>query len=337
MKKMIIGVLAIVGIPLIINAQQSVLLFTNFPSDLMISEEKTSVEKTPIWIKDKGGYLIDIKSDVKTIITSSSNITFKLSNENKTTKNIQISKGDKISVFNCLNSDEYCCQKLSDKQQSATKKIYAVSLMKKSANINKTVQFNNLTNSFINKTEFNVKWSTDSLIQSISIFDVNSMEEIFNKKISNQINSITYSDIKNNLLSDLSDGGKYVLKIHTRNLQNPIIEIEESSYGFEINTLAFVNKTYYFLTKESVNIEWDTKKTIKEISFYSKPDNIKLWSSVDFTKNNFSINTDIANTKIITGTEYVLKLVLENDNVFSYSFVVLLSEEESEELFKIVE
>ena len=147
-------------------SQQSILLYTNYPSSIKIIENDKLIKTTPIWEKNAGGYIIDINNEAKTLVTADNDIFFKLSNNNKTTKKIRLPKGNKLSIYQCLNSEEYCCERLTTKQQSATKKIYAVALMKKSATKNKTVIFNNLTNEFINKNDINFCWETDSILKT---------------------------------------------------------------------------------------------------------------------------------------------------------------------------
>jgi len=313
-------------------AQQSILLFTNFPSSIKIMENNKLISTSPIWEKNAGGYIIDVNNEAKTLVAADGDIYFKLSNDNKTTKKIRLQKGGKLSIYKCLNSEEYCCERLTTKQQSATKKIYAVALMKKSAMRNKTVIFNNLTDEFINKDDIKFSWKTDSILKSISIYDVSSMDVIYEKEFDNDIFSIDYNFIKDDLKHDLLFNNKYVLKIITRNLANPITKMKESSYGFSLKPIAFNNKQYYFSTFEAVNIEWATNDSIRNMILVSKVKADTLLNLKSYNKKYFSLEKEIDINKISSGKDYLLIFNLNNGLSVKYPFIILLNNEENEEL-----
>jgi len=332
-------ILSIILIFLFVNtfSQQSILLYTNFPSNIKVFENNKAIKRTPIWEENAGGYIIDINNEAKTLISAEGNINFKLSNDNKTTKKITLSDGESLSIYKCLNNEKYCCERLTTKQQSATKKIYAVSLMKKSAMKNKTVIFNDITNEFTSKNDIKLSWKTDSIIKFISIYDVNTMDIIYEKDIKNNIDSIDYYFIKNDLKQDLKDNNKYILKIITRNLQDPINEIKESSYEFSIKSLAFYKKQYYFSTFEAVDIKWKSTIDIKTISLIEKASNTELKKIENSNTNEFVLSDNIEKTKITSGKDYLLKIELSNGIIETYPFIILLDQEENDGLKFLIE
>ena len=318
-------------------SQQSILLYTNFPSSIKIMENNKLLKTTPIWERNAGGYIIDVNNEAKTLVAADGDIFFKLSNDNKTTKKIRLPKGGKLSIYKCLNSEEYCCERLTTKQQSATKKIYAVALMKKSAMRNKTVSFNNLTNEFINKDDVRFSWKTDSILKSISIYDVVSMDVIYEKEFNDNIYSIDYNTIKKDLKQDLKQNNKYVLKVITRNLADPITELKESSYGFNLKSIAFENKQYYFSTFEAVDIKWNTKQKVKSLLLIEKKSSNTLKKIENFTKNEFILSDIIDKKQIKSGLDYILKIELTDGSNEKYPFVILLNEDENNDLRFLLE
>lgn len=332
MKAKILLVIILSFFSNILFSQKTILLYTNFPSSIKIIENDKLVNKTPIWTKNEGGYIIDINNDVKTLIFAKENINFKLSNDNSITKEINLGSGENLSIYKCLNSEEYCCERLTTKQQSATKKIYAVSLMKKNANSNKTVVFNELNNEFITQENVIIEWKTDSVIKSISLYDVNSMEIVFEKELKENIYSINYNDIKIESKKELKSNNKYVLKITTRDLQELSTETKESSFEFKISILAFENRQYYYNTFESVKVNWKTKLDINSISIIEKKSGKVLSKVLNINTNELILSKVIEKARIISGIEYILNFETNNGVIIYYPFIILLDQDENEDL-----
>jgi hypothetical protein len=332
MKAKILLVIILSFFSNILFSQKTILLYTNFPSSIKIIENDKLVNKTPIWTKNEGGYIIDINNDVKTLIFAKENINFKLSNDNSITKEINLGSGENLSIYKCLNSEEYCCERLTTKQQSATKKIYAVSLMKKNANSNKTVVFNELNHEFITQENVIIEWETDSVIKSISLYDVNSMEIVFEKELKENIYSINYNDIKIESKKELKSNNKYVLKITTRDLQELSTETKESSFEFKISILAFENRQYYYNTFESVKVNWKTKLDINSISIIEKKSGKVLSKVLNINTNELILSKVIEKARIISGIEYILNFETNNGVIIYYPFIILLDQDENEDL-----
>ena len=202
---------------------------------------------------------------------------------------------------------------------------------------NKTVIFNNLTDEFIDKDDISFSWKTDSIIKSISIYDVVSMGVIYEKEFEDNIYSINYNTIKEDLKQDLKQNNKYVLKVVTRNLADPITETKESSYGFSLKSIAFENKQYYFSTFEAVNIKWSTKQKIKSISLTEKKSSNILKKVENLTKNEFVLSENIEKNQIKSGLDYILKIELTDGTIEKYPFVILLNDDENNDLRFLLE
>ena len=320
-----------------VGAQQSILLFTRFPANISVHENSVPVEKEAIWKQNMGGYLLNINNDSKTIIESSKDLTFKLSNENQTTKDIELEKGSSISVYKCMNNDKYCCEKLSDRQQSATKKIYAVAIMKKSALQNKTVVFESSQNSFIQKDDINIQWHTDSIVQKLVLYDVNEMEEILDIAVDDDLKEFSYERFKEDMTGEIKQNHKYVLKVITKNDEDIITGNKESSFPFELNEISFLGTDYYFPTLESVNIAWNTFSKITKLEIRNKSSKEIIYQQNDIEVNSIKLSEINTGKPIKSEEDYELILTLENTNIYTYPFVVLLTKEESNALLQVLD
>lgn len=310
--------------------QRTLLLFTKTPDLMKIFDNKSELSKTPIWNKEKGGYLFELVNDETTLIEAKDNVTFKLSSQKTITKNIDLNKGSNISIYKCLNNERYCCESLNEKQEYATKKIYSMAVMKRSALQKKMLYFNNLNNSFLVNDNAEISWTTDSLITNASITDVNTMNIIWEvKKWENK--SINLAEI--NKEKGLLPQHKYILTLSVKNSSNGVNGTEEFNYEFEINNFAFETTESYFPTKSGVEISWNTIEKIKSVALINNVTKEILWKADGYDKSKFSLDalqTDPAYSKIVPETEYILSIKTDGqDAEYSYSFYVILSDEES--------
>lgn len=319
----------------IIYCQNTILLFSNYPSNISIVEKNHKVVKNPIWENNSGGYILDIKNSEETKISASKNLSFKLSTNNVTTKNIVINKGEELNLHRCLNSQEYCCENLSSKQQSATKKIYSVSLMKKSANKNKVLIFKNPSNEFFQIEDLFFTWETDSIVSKLSIIEIESLETIFEKEINDTLSSISFSTIKDDLKNKLKLDANYMLKVFTRNLDDNKLGLSENAFPFELKSMAFTNKEYYFPSFESVCINWKSNFKTDSIVISNKKGDV-IFVSNDIEENNFCLSNVIEKDKIEPAVDYIVSIWLENNTVERYPFVILLDKEETDALKELL-
>jgi len=63
-----------------------------------------------------------------------------------------------------------------------------------------------------------------------------------------------------------------------------------------------------------------------------------IWSQDNYSTNNFSFsNISSTESSLVPGSEYQIELTLSNNSVFSYNFMVLIDQDETDALKSIIE
>lgn len=320
------------------QAQNTLLLYTKFPTFLSIEDAKnTGVDKKELWQKNGDGFIVDFNDLYNTFISTNSKASFRLSSDKKLSKFITLEPNEKVSLYKCLNNEKYCCEKLSDKQKKATEKIYAIAIMKKAATKNDPLIFSDNNIKEYNKAEgINIKWKTDGSINQMYIVDINTVETIW--EINDFNNSmITFETIKDKLKKPFETGHKYQLNIVIKLPENALSKKNKFSFNFDITPLAFQSAIHQFPTAESVDIGWITDSKISKICLVDANNN-ELFKSEKYSSSafNFKDNIQKSEIKFKPGMNYKLVIGINSkdtkNNKFEYSFTVLLDEEESNEL-----
>lgn len=334
MKALIFILALTLGSVLNIKCQNTVLLYTSYPTQLnFIDAFNKSIPKQALWHKDDGGYILNIENLENTfVIANDENANFKLSNNSKLTKLISLQANNKQSIDKFFRSEKYCCVKLTDKQKKGTEKLFAVAVMKKSKTGYKNLEF-----AADNKTEiteiadFTLQWNSTLPVKHIYLTDINTLDIVWEtKQYSN--NNIKLSDFVSP--KDFVYGHKYQLAIVIQNKDSE----EKYSFEFDYNNLAFTTHEFYFPTTEALNIAWQTNEQIAEISLKDKTGKM-LFANVTPKENSFSFESmsNEARAKFQSEQEYNLQITLENKQTYTYTFVVIMNLFESAELKALVE
>ena len=335
MKKLILlSVLCLFALH--ISSQNTLLIYTKFLSDLnFIDESASAVPLKNLWQKDDGGYILNYEDADKTYISSENYANFKLSSQKKLTKLITLEENDKVSLHNCLNNEKYCCERLTDKQKKGTEKLFAVAVMKKSALKDQLLIFDEKNlKEFHHPENISINWKTKAPVKKVYLVDINEIKTIWEASEYTD-HSFSYNTLENIAGDVIETGHKYQLNIVVEKDEE---KDEKFTWDFELKPLAFENTEYYFPTAEAVQIKWNTDEKIKSISLEENKNNIKLWESNDFSSNTFSYTgiENVVENKLEPGKDYSLNIELENGKMFDYTFSVLLNEEESQELKKLI-
>lgn len=310
----------------VINAQNTLLVYTKFPSQLsFIDVQNNDIPKKAIWSEEEGGYVINFDETGSTFVHSSSDgAIFKLSDQSKVTKLIAMPADDKISLEKCFSDQKYCCDKLTDKQRKSTEKIYAVAVMKKDANMVEYFAYTNTTTQFSSAEEVNLKWYTDKEISKVYIVDLESLETVFES-----------SDVSKEGLSLEGKG----LKLKESNYQIAVefkeIQYKKQTLNFEINGVAFQNDEYYLPSQKKGIISWKTQEKISSLVVLNT-ETMEELAHVDNPEASFFEVASISKN-LKSEEQYTIKLTTENGDEYSKNFEILFDNSAVEELAQIVE
>ena len=316
------------------KSQNTLLLFTKTPMLVNVSDEtNVNVPKKPIWSNNDGGYVLNYNNMYKTFLSSKESIQVKLSDKDKTTKSIALQANQKVSLYKCMNSDQFCCDKLSEKQKKGTKKLYAVAVMKKAIERQRSVIFpESNPHGFLAPEDFSLTWSCENNIEEIYLVDVNSTETIWAEgAIDGSV--LTYEMIKDNLDKPLQAGHRYILNIVTDKTDDTSVTNKKHVFEFDIQPFVYITNAYYFPTKQALNIEWNTNLDVSGIQLTA--DEELLWETDEFTASALTASS-IDNINLEPEKSYTLTVKTENGD-YEYYFEILLNEEESSELKNLVE
>lgn len=318
-------------------AQNTLLVYTKFPSQLnFIDAFNKVIPKKAIWSEKDGGYIVNIADLENTFIQSNDpNVSFKLSNTTQITKLISLEGNNKIALEKLFTNEKYCCERLSDKQKNGTEKILAMSVMKKGDNkLEPVIYDEQIFSEICNIEELNISWKTAGEIKQIYLVDVNNVKTIWLSDNYNS-NSLTYENIKSQLTTQFEKNHKYQLNILLKN-QDPEVKYV---YEFDYSELAFLTQEYHFTSQDAVKIDWKTSQMVTSLLLKNSSNSSILWSSDKIQNNSFSYSEIFAqNSKSLTpGEEYILELKLDNNKVYQYNFIVLISKEEDDALKMIIE
>lgn len=314
--------------------QNSILLYTNFPESITFTDvDNKDLPKKPLWNKDKGGFLIENDNAGDTYIKTDNNATFKLSNQKQTTKIISLKKDEKIELNECFRNNLYCCEKLTEKQEKATEKIFAVSLMKKAINLKKALVFNQESYCFLSTEEINILWETDSLINKIEIIDINNLEIVY------QSNDYKFNGLKSNRLNDglkkgLIVGNSYLLNIYTKDLSVFPEKVQKHSVQFDLKPIVFENTSYYFNSLKTINIKWNSINKTTKVRLYNVKDNNEIYTKSDYNKQEFSAD-DFDVSLLKSGEIYALEVEDKKGNKEKYLFQPILDNHDINSLQEI--
>ncbi|MBK8806052.1 MAG: hypothetical protein IPO21_05140 [Bacteroidales bacterium] len=319
------------------GAQNTLLVYTKYPSQLnFIDAFNKVIPKKPIWSETDGGYIINLKDlDNTYVTTTDASASFKLSSNEQLTKAISLDINKKVALQKLFTNEKYCCEKLSEKQKKGTEKIYAVSVMKKGEKKYDPLEFlaqNNNEVCYLDSIA--IAWKTLGEIKSIYLLDVNTLETVWESDTYND-SELTYNKIKSMLKREFLKNHKYQINIVLKN-QDPEVKY---SYEFDYSDLAFNSQLYHFPSQENVSISWQSVQKVAKLQVVESSTGRMLLEKNNVQNNIFSFINDVSpiNERFVSGIEYQLNVILENEEMYSYNFEVLINEEDSQILKSIIE
>lgn len=317
-----------------VDAQNTLLVYTRYPTQLNFIDAFNKVlPKKAMWNEKDGGFVLNYDELDNTFISAEQSANFKLSNNSQLTKLIALQANDKISLQKCFTSEKYCCEQLNDKQKKGTEKILAVAVMKKSADKNLPVVFQDAIKKEISSmNDMSVAWTTLSAIKEVYLVDVNTLDIVW-KKNDFAGDNIEYQDIAGELTKPMEMN-------HTYQFGIILASDTDNKYTFDFNLkdLAFQSLDYHFVSDEVVKIGWATDKKIANISLLESASNKNLWQSTDYSASEFALSSEASlKGKVQPGVEYKLNIRLDNGSTHDYNFMVLLDSSDSEALKALLE
>jgi len=335
MRHFIFFIAFILGCSLISSAQNTLLVYTKWPSKLnFIDAFNKVIPFHSVWNEEEGGFEISYDELENTYVTTSDFASFKLSDQIKLTKLIAMSKDSKISLHQCFTNEKYCCEKLTDKQKKGTEKLYAVALMKKGHKLNKPIYFTESSTQSVSKIEdLKLEWESKLVVKSISILDVNNLETIYELDAP-AISSLGYEQLKE-VKDKFDNGGQYQLSAVLEQANRSTVK---HHFNFSLQDLSFNSSEYHIPSKEVLNLGWTSDKTVKNVQIIDSASNKTIWTDDKFSGSsvvlkNLGKSSDLLNA----GTEYTLEVELDNGKKFQHKFMILLDDSELAALKDIVE
>lgn len=336
MKHIYLLVIAICCSIASVNAQNTLLVYTKWPSKLnFIDAFNKVIPVQNIWSEEEGGFVLSYEELATTYVTASDFASFKLSDQVKLTKLIALSKDSKISLQKCFTNEKYCCEKLTDKQKKGTEKLYAVALMKKGHSLNLPIVFDEKSTKGVNSlNDVFIKWESKLTVEKVYIIDVNTLETVFEKDAP-QTSQLTYEDLKS-ASKDFLKNHHYQLSVVLKQANNTLVK---HKFDFAFNDLTFNSDNYHISSKESFDISWKTDEKVKKIEVIDSVTNKTVWEKSDYKKSSISseeMNNGLGDA-VSAGSDYSVYITLENGQKYKYKFMILLEENELDALKSIVE
>lgn len=324
MKRATITFFAILLVFTYTKAQNTLLVYTKFPSQLnFIDINNSSIEKKAIWSDKEGGYIINVDQVENTYVESNEDaIFFKLSDQERVTKLIALPSNDRLSLEKCFSSEKYCCEKLTDKQRKSTEKIYAVAVMKKDAETVDYFSFNNPEQEFLPTEDILFSWKSNAEISKLYIVDIKTFDIVYEN-----------DNITSNYLTFRSDSKKIKPSEYQLAIEFKEAQYKKQTTDFAIKELVFDNKNYYLPSQKNGTISWKSNLPIKSVSIKeSGSDNILYTTNLEISK---ILLQDIKND-LSTKKAYTVNIETERGN-YSYDFEILLDNESVHELSTLIE